>query len=302
MCSSSKDYTLTSSAAVGHDALAQRLANLQWKSMVESIASTSKAKLSNCLAIADVSGSMGSFHWPTNKKHPEPIAVCISLTLLLGELADGPWKGHFFTFSSNPTFEAIDLTTSLSERASALHQAHWHQSTAFYKVFDLILEVAKREKLAKEDMIQKLFVFSDMQFDEATSQNSFGETEHQHIQRKFDEAGYELPELVYWNLASREYGIQPTNKPVHSDVEGVSLVSGYSGMLLKYFLGLADAKEEEEREEAAEDDFVEVEDGGAGGEPTIVVKSTKEKKKPNPMETVNAIIGAKSFAEVVVVD
>lgn len=191
--------------------VASRIADLQWKSLIESIASS--GQLTNCLAIADVSGSMGSFGG--DKKMPTPLTVCIALTLLLGELAAEPWNGCFFTFSSEPTCESIDPKLPLSKRASTVQQAHWEMSTAYYKVFDLILERAKQSQLKPEDMVKKLFVFSDMQFDQATGGGQ--SNEHQKVREKFKAAGYPMPELVYWNLAYRHDGSQPSNKPVQAD-------------------------------------------------------------------------------------
>lgn len=287
-----------------------RLANLQWKSLVDSIASSSKAQLSNCLAVADVSGSMGHLHNGMKKKTPDPIAPCVALTLLLGELAQAPWNGCFFTFSSYPSCEFIDPALTLTERARKLNQAHWEMSTAFYKIFDLILAIAKREKLAPENMIQKLFVFSDMQFDQCGGAQ-YGETEYDVAKRKFDEAGYPIPELVFWNLAAGG-GMkqQNTTKPVPADTPGVSLLSGFSGAMMKYFLGASQAGEEEvaiEEEEARVDAEWELHDAD---EPELSVtakeietaKLSKQKKRKDPLETLMAIIGAESFKGVVVID
>lgn len=292
----------------------KRLADLQWKSLVDSIASSANSKFENCLAIADVSGSMG-YYGHGDKKNPQPINVCLALTLLLGELASAPWNGCFFTFSSDPACQFVDPSKPLSERAAKVQESHWEMSTNFYKVFDLILATAKREKLSPENMVKKLFIFSDMQFDEAVDRQE-GETEHRTIKRKFEEAGYTLPELVYWNLAARGGG---TAKPARADEESVALVSGYSGALMKYFLGQKAEQEDEELAEEMQADWEKVdeeeesEEGNEGNE----VKGTKrkngdgdedegeakkKKKKKNPLEVVRGIIGAKSFEGVVLVD
>ena len=55
------------------------------------------------------------------------------------------------------------------------------------------------------------------------------------MQDKFEAAGYKLPQVVYWNLrASCIRGQKST--PVTYDQEGVALVSGFSGQLLKLFM------------------------------------------------------------------
>ncbi|KAK8843953.1 hypothetical protein IAR55_006745 [Kwoniella newhampshirensis] len=285
----------------GKNPIRKRLGDLQWSRLVDSIRSSSKHPLSNCLAIADVSGSMGSYTM-TKKKDPAPIMPCLALTLLLGELAAPPWNGSFITFSSNPTCEFIDPSLPLSDRAAALSRAHWEMSTNFYKVFDLILETAKREKLAPDDMVKKLFVFSDMQFDQA-ARGEYGETEHQTIQRKFTEAGYPMPELVYWNLATRDEGAP---KPVLADTAGVSLFSGYSGSLMKFFLGRADEPVENDlhTQSDKEDDFEEINHEGKPVEKRSgsVKDAEKVKKKDNPLDAVMKVISTKSFSDLRVVD
>lgn len=221
-------------------------------------------------------------------QNPPPVLPCIALTLLLSELALPPWQGRFFTFSTDPACEYIDPNLPLAERASQLSKAHWGMSTEFYKTYELILATAKKNGLAPEHMVKKLFVFSDMQFD-AAGEGKYGETEHETMKRRFEEAGYPLPEMVYWNLASRAEG---TPKPTKSDVEGVTLFSGFSGALMKFFLG-----------DGVEDDALERQfaDIGIGKEGESSV-SEKERKKPNPLEQVHRAISGQPFAGLKVVD
>ncbi len=44
-------------------------------------------------------------------------------------------------------------------------------NTNFQKVFDLILEVAVNGNLKEDRMIKRVFVFSDMEFDQASTNN-----------------------------------------------------------------------------------------------------------------------------------
>lgn len=101
-------------------------------------------------------------------------------------------------------------------------------NTDFQKVFDLILQVAVNGRLKPEHMIKRIFVFSDMEFDQASS-NSW-ETDYEAIQRKFKEKGYEeaVPQIVFWNLR------QSSSTPVSNTQRGV--LSGYSKNLMKLFL------------------------------------------------------------------
>ncbi|XVE90059.1 hypothetical protein DITRI_Ditri20bG0046400 [Diplodiscus trichospermus] len=103
-------------------------------------------------------------------------------------------------------------------------------NTDFQKVFDLILKVAVEGQLKPEQMIKRLFVFSDMEFDQAST--SPWETDHQVIVRKFTEKGYgeAIPQIVFWNLRDSRA------TPVPGAQNGVALVSGFSKNLIKMFL------------------------------------------------------------------
>ena len=103
-------------------------------------------------------------------------------------------------------------------------------NTDFQKVFDLILEVAVNGNLKEDQIIKRVFVFSDMEFDQASANR--WETDYEAIQRKFREKGYgsAIPEIVFWNLRDSRA------TPVPGTQKGVALVSGYSKNLMKLFL------------------------------------------------------------------
>ena len=62
--------------------------------------------------------------------------------------------------------------------------------------------------------------------------NSSGNSNKSSIQtakKLFKDAGYKIPELIYWNL-NAEYG----NNPVKYDTSGACLISGYNPVILKF--------------------------------------------------------------------
>lgn len=308
-------------ATSAKDKLLATMADLQWRSLVDSFRSKSSSPIQNCLAIADVSSSMGSFLVGT-PKNPQPITICIALTLLLGEPSSAPWNGMCFTFSSTPTAQYINPSLSLAERAKALSLTSSDKCANLYKVFDLILKHAVTEKLDPAKMVKKLFVFSDMHFDRCTDFRTGG-SEYAMIRRKFAVAGYTLPELIFWNLAGST-DIIGAPKPVRANQEGVSLLSGYSGNMMKYFLG--DTREEDEslikamgsgwekvgEEEDSDEDMYEdaVEnvkynkEGLTGAARRLAEKrrSKEGAKRDSPLSMVRKILAADSFKGVVVVD
>ncbi|KAK9926254.1 hypothetical protein M0R45_023495 [Rubus argutus] len=211
------------------------VSELQWNRMLDDLSKL--GKLTNCLAVCDVSGSMTG----------TPMEVCVALGLLVSELCEEPWKGKVITFSHNPQLHLI-RGDSLKSKSESVKKIDWGMNTDFQKVFDLLLQVAVNGQLKPEQMIKKVFVFSDMEFDQASGHNrscyyirnqnesqnnSSWETDYEVIQRKFRERGYGdvVPQIVFWNLRHSE------STPVTGTQKGVALLSGFSKNLLKLFLG-----------------------------------------------------------------
>lgn len=192
------------------------VAELQWRRMVEDL--IKKGKLSNCISVCDVSLSMSGI----------PMEVCVALGILVSELSEEPWKGKVITFSDDPELHKIEGET-LMEKSKFVREMNWGGSTNFQGVFDRILEVAVEGKLKEEELVKRVFVFSDMEFNSA-SRNPW-ETDYQAIQRKFNENGYKsVPEIVFWNLRDSRA------TPVTEKQNGVALVSGFSKNILTLFL------------------------------------------------------------------
>ncbi|PSR84727.1 protein of unknown function DUF2828 protein [Actinidia chinensis var. chinensis] len=194
-----------------------QVAELQWRRMVDDLGK--KGKLKNCIAICDVSGSMMGV----------PMEVSVALGVLVSELSEEPWKGKLITFSANPTLQMVN-GDDLRSKTEFVRGMEWGMNTDFQKVFDLILQVAVNGKLSGDQMIKRVFVFSDMEFDQASS-NPW-ETDYRAIVRKFTEKGYgsAVPEIVFWNLRDSRA------TPVPGNQNGVALVSGFSKNLMTLFL------------------------------------------------------------------
>ncbi|OMO88243.1 hypothetical protein COLO4_20345 [Corchorus olitorius] len=211
------------------------VAELQWQRMVNDL--LQKGKLRNCMAVSDVSGSMDGI----------PMEVSVALGVLVSELSEEPWKGKLITFSENPQLQMVQ-GRNLKEKTDFVRRMQWGANTDFQKVFDLILDVAVKGQLKPEQMIKRLFVFSDMEFDQASGHRPYGyyrryetetetdsrqwETDYQVIVRKFTEKGYgeSIPQIVFWNLRDSKA------TPVPGTQNGVALVSGFSKNLIKMFL------------------------------------------------------------------
>ena len=85
--------------------------------------------------------------------------------------------------------------------------ADWGMYTDLNAVFlKLLLPLAKKNEVEREDMIKRLFIFSEMQFDECRALDGEADvadwkTGHDEIERAYRDAGYEVPQIVYWDLA-----------------------------------------------------------------------------------------------------
>lgn len=170
----------------------------------------------NFLPIVDVSGSMNG----------QPLEVAVALGLYLSERNIGPFKDAFITFSSEPKLQV--LTGNLYERLCQIVTSGWNMNTDLDKVFQLVLEKAVANELPQEDMPQTLIILSDMQFDECVLNGDLSAL--QMIKRRYTNAGYNMPRIVFWNLRNA-FGV-----PAKSDKEDTTLVSGFSPSIMKEVL------------------------------------------------------------------
>ncbi|KAK4048660.1 hypothetical protein OIV83_004630 [Microbotryomycetes sp. JL201] len=238
----------------------------QWKTLVSSI--QDMGTLSSCIAVADVSGSMMV---PTLHDRTTPIDSSLGLTILVASVTRAPWSNSVISFSRNPHF--IDLPrTSLKDDIEAIQTKGMGLNTDFVKTLRTVLQRAVDAKLALDDMPRLVYVFSDMEFDAAEQRTVDGyATHHEIVKQEFADAGYELPQIVYWNLAARP---DTNSKPVTSNDQGVALVSGYSAALIKVFLEghVGDAADEEWLEVAKDGTDSRVADTKAKIDPVGVMK------------------------------
>lgn len=202
------------------------VANEQWKALPNYVGNA------RIMPMVDVSGSMGSLRYSTGTV--QPIDVAVSLGLYLSEKNTSDFKDMFLTFSGSPKLEVLKGT--LSQRIAQLEKAHWDMNTDLHKAFEEILRVAVKGKVAQEDMPEIVLVLSDMQFDSCTR---FNDSAQEMIKRKYAEAGYAVPKIVFWNLSP--YGRD--NTPVRFDDKGVCHVSGFSPAIMKSVLSVEDLED-----------------------------------------------------------
>ena len=94
-------------------------------------------------------------------------------------------------------------------------------NTNIQKVFELILRAAVKNHVPQSEMPSTLYIVSDMEFDYCTKGADL--TNFEYAKKIFNRAGYQLPRIVFWNVASRT-----RQQPVTMNEQGVALVSGCS--------------------------------------------------------------------------
>ncbi|MBO5435433.1 DUF2828 family protein [bacterium] len=163
----------------------------------------------NVIVMADVSGSM----------YGRPMATAIGLGMYFAERNTGDYHNLFMTFSGNPTIVQLHGET-LAQKISFMQDADWGGSTNLKAAFDRVLSIAVNNHTPKDDMPKSIIVVSDMEINKASSENwHFYDT----IRKEYAKHGYELPNLVFWNVDSK-------NDTFLSDKnrKGVQLCSGQS--------------------------------------------------------------------------
>lgn len=178
----------------------------------------------NALCVCDTSGSM------TSGYHTKiaPIDVAIALSLYTAERAKGPFKDHFISFSSSPTL--IETTgVDFCDKVARIYRQNLCENTNIEKTFDLILNVAFTHGLMQEDLPENIIIVSDMQFDTARGygwrgSNDSTATLMERIEKKWNDMGYKMPKLIFWNVnAATGAGNIPMK-----DQDGITFVSGAS--------------------------------------------------------------------------
>lgn len=192
-------------------------------------------KEENAIAVVDVSGSMDG----------TPMEAAISLGAYVADKSHGPFANHFITFSATPQlvkFEGVDIV----DKFRRCQSADWGMNTNLEAVFDMLLDTARSGNVAFEDIPQRLYIFSDMEFDQCvsfdkgTTSNRWyrGNTVHsetevnsdlERIAMKWWQFGYELPQVIFWNLNAR-------NDRIAGIGGRFSYISGFSPSMLEQVL------------------------------------------------------------------
>lgn len=208
----------------------------QWENLPNYMENSRKNAL---LPVIDTSGSMTA-RAGRAKNAITCLEVAVSLGLYISERNEGIFKDCFINFSDKPTINY--LKGNLYERLNQLISTDWGFNTNLKAVFELILKQAIKHNIKEEEMPKKILIISDMEFDSALNATTiidwgyenierWDHTAQQTINKLYNDSGYNMPEVIYWNLSFRR-----GNVPVNKDENNTALISGFSPSIMKNIL------------------------------------------------------------------
>ncbi len=197
-----------------------------WKSLPDYVQGSA-----GTICVADGSGSMFT---SLERTHVRAIEVANALAIYFAERCSGEFKDKYITFSTNPQLVDLSNADTLRDKIGIALTHNEVADTNIEAVFNLILTTAVKHKMKQSELPGNILILSDMEFNDcAVSNKRDGADEKLFtvIAKRYEEHGYKLPRLVFWNICSRTHTI-----PVKENELGVALVSGFSPMTVKMVL------------------------------------------------------------------
>ena len=170
----------------------------------------------NLLVMADTSGSM-------TFPNCLPIANSIGLALYIAERNKGAFKDYFLTFSMKPKLVKVTGKT-IADKIDNVEPIV--DDTNIDECFKLLLDTYKEKNITEKDMVEEIIIISDMEFDSGC--HTENGTNFEGWKKNFEEAGYKLPKIIFWNVAAFIQGV-----PVTKYDKDVAIVSGFNTSILE---------------------------------------------------------------------
>lgn len=163
----------------------------------------------NAIVIADTSGSMAG----------RSLYSAVGLAIYFAQRNKGAFHNLWMSFSHDSRVQRLQGET-LAQQLSNIDTQHWSGNTNLEHAFMHILQIAQENHVPPEEMVKSIIVISDMEIDACTSNDWLF---YDAMRRRYLEAGYEIPNIVFWNVNSR-------HDIFHADKnrKGVQLCSGQS--------------------------------------------------------------------------
>ncbi len=168
----------------------------------------------NALVIVDTSGSMMG----------RPMNTAVGLAVYFAERNKGAYHNMWMSFSHNPHIHMLKGET-LAQKLSSIDTEDWSSNTDLKAAFELVLDIAEKNNVPKDEMPKSIIVISDMEIDYCGNREW---TFYEKMVKKFRKAGYEIPNIIFWNVNSRHDVFHADHKR-----RGVQLCSGQSVTVFK---------------------------------------------------------------------
>lgn len=175
----------------------------------------------NAVVMADTSGSMAG----------RPMNTALGLAIYFAERNTGAYHNLWMTFSNHPEWQQLRGET-LYQKLHNLDMSGWQMNTNLQAAFELVLDTAIRNHVPQNEMPKSIIVISDMEIDNCGNRNW---TFYDQMRARFAVYGYEIPQIIFWNVNSR-------HDVFHADStrKGVILCGGQSTSVFKTLINSVD--------------------------------------------------------------
>ena len=172
-------------------------------------------KLGNTIVVRDGSESMMC-------DDGLPLLIADSLSIYFSELLTGSFKNKFITFSSNP--ELVEFkSNNLYDKLVELSLYKDHTNTDISKVYNLLID-AYKNGIERKDMIKRIIIISDMEFDSCIE----GMSSFEIFKKQFDCLNIPMPEVIFWNVNARNIHFATDTKQ-----KNIRYISGASNKIVE---------------------------------------------------------------------
>ncbi len=168
----------------------------------------------NALVIADTSGSMSG----------RPMNSALGLAIYFAERNTGAYHNMWMSFSTAPKIHVLKGET-LAQKLQSMNMDDWSGNTNLHAAFQLVLDIAIKNHVPQNEMPKSLIVISDMEIDNCGNDDW---TFYDKMAAKFEKEGYQIPNIIFWNVNSRHDVFHADSKR-----KGVQLVGGQSASTFK---------------------------------------------------------------------
>ena len=203
----------------GSDVGPKTLTEAQWKALPNYVGDGA-----NVMVMADVSGSMTG----------RPMETSIGLAAYFAQHNHGPFEGLCMTFTDIPRYIRVRSDDKLYTMINKVRQNVGY-NTDLNRAFNLILDTALENHVPQEDLPRALVVISDMEIDSYVRYHGLDFV--QTWRNKFRTYGYELPQLVLWNVEARNDTFL-----TKMATKGVTFLSGQSASTFRSLIDTLNCK------------------------------------------------------------